>query len=126
LFLWLRGDVRVANWRKARVSCVRASFAHIERQALSEPYAPGDILSQNQWCDSSAHCSRHGRSLPHGPAFASGALALFRVQEARTSIQRHDAAHDVLQVKPFSRRGLSGFAKRRLFNLQLKKRGGRK
>jgi len=54
------------------------------------------------------------------------ALALFRVQEARTSIQRHDAAHDVLQVKPFSRRGLSGFAKRRLFNLQLNKRSGRK
>ncbi len=54
------------------------------------------------------------------------ALALFRVQEARTSIQRHGAAHDVLQVKPFSRRGLSDFAKRRLFNLQLNKRGGRK
>lgn len=54
------------------------------------------------------------------------ALALFRVQEARTSIQRYGAAHDVLQVKPFSRRGLSGFAKRRLFNLQLNKRSGRK
>jgi len=34
-------------------------------QGLSGLGAPGDILSQNRWCDSSAHCSRHGRSLPH-------------------------------------------------------------